>query len=328
MIDDAPRPGAEGSTIAFVHPAATHGVLVELKQSRGAATTAAPSWRVERYTLGNLELVSVSDGFLRLDGGSMFGVVPKPLWEKRAPADDRNRITLAMRCLLVRGGARTMLIDAGLGDKDDEKFHDIYGVDRSRNLDHALAEAGVSPEDIDVVLASHLHFDHAGGFTVRDAQRRVKPRFPRAQYIVRRGEWEDALHPNARNRASYINDNYVPLADAGVLQMIDEDSTIMPGVRARRTGGHTAHHQLIEIESGGKTAAFVADLLPTTAHLPDAWIMGFDLFPLETLSAKQRFLADAVSRRTLVFFEHDPATAAGYIRMEKGRASVEPALAA
>jgi methylmalonyl-CoA epimerase len=328
MIDDAPRPGAEGSTIAFVHPAATHGVLVELKQSRGAGTTPARSSRVERYALGNLELVSVSDGFIRLDGGSMFGVVPKPLWEKRAPADARNRITLAMRCLLVRGGARTMLIDAGLGDKDDDKFHDIYGVDRSRNLDHALAEAGVSPEDIDIVVASHLHFDHAGGFTARDAQGRVKPRFPRAQYIVRRGEWEDALHPNARNRASYLNDNYVPLADAGVLQMIDEDATIMPGVRARRTGGHTAHHQLIEIESAGKTAAFVADMLPTTAHLPDAWIMGFDLFPLETLSAKQRFLADAVSRRTLVFFEHDPATAAGYIRMEKGRASVEPAPAA
>src|SRR4051812_16773127 len=158
----------------------------------------------------------------------MFGVVPKPLWSKVAAADDRNRITLAMRPLIVRG-PRTMLIDAGLGSKDSAKFHDIYAVDRRRNLDHTLAEAGLSPEDIDIVLASHLHFDHAGGFTVRDASGRVRPKFPRAQYIARRGEWDDATHPIDRNRASYLADNYVPLAEAGVLQLVDEDRAKQPG---------------------------------------------------------------------------------------------------
>ena len=171
-----------------------------------------------------------------------------------------------MRSLIVRG-ARTMIIDAGLGDKESAKFHDIYGVDRSRNLDHTLAEAGLAVDDIDIVLATHLHFDHAGGFTTRAADGTVKPRFPRAQYVVRRGEWEDATHPNERNRASYLQDNYVPLAEAGVLQLVDEDRTIMPGVRVRRTGGHTMHHQIVLIESGGRTAAFAADLMPTTAHL-------------------------------------------------------------
>jgi len=350
LIDETPRPGAEGSTIAFVHPSATHGVLVELKQrAPGTASTQhpapgttstqhpapgtstqhpAPSTRhplaVHRFTLGDLELIAVSDGLIRLDGGAMFGVVPKPLWSKQTHADERNRITLAMRSLIVRG-ARTMIIDAGLGDKESAKFHEIYGVDRSRNLDHTLAEAGLAVEDIDIVLATHLHFDHAGGFTTRAADGTVKPKFPRAQYVVRRGEWEDATHPNERNRGSYLQDNYLPLAEAGVLQLVDEDRMIMPGVRVRRTGGHTMHHQIVLIESGGRTAAFAADLMPTTAHLPDAWIMGYDLYPLDTLSAKQQFVKQAIEKDMLVFFQHDPAIAAGYIREQNGKRNVEVA---
>jgi methylmalonyl-CoA epimerase len=328
MIDETPRPGAEGSTIAFVHPSATHGVLVELKQSSVAShrssvaghRTPVESRRssVERYTLGDLELISVCDGFIRFDGGAMFGAVPKVFWSTQHPADDRNRVLLAMRSLIVRG-ARTMIIDAGLGDKEDAKFHEIYGVDRERHLDHALEEAGVTVEDVDIVLASHLHFDHAGGFTVRDAGGRIRPRFPRAQYIVRRGEWEDATHPHARNRASYQRDNFVPLAEAGVLQLVDDDRMIMPGVRVRRTGGHTMHHQMVLIESGGRTAAFVADLMPFTSHVPDAWIMGYDLYPMDTLAAKQQFVKEAIEKQTLVFFEHDPVVAAGYIREEDGK---------
>ena len=154
----------------------------------------------------------------------MFGVIPKTMWSKKTQPDDRNRILLAMRPLVVRG-SRTMIIDAGMGDKESEKFHEIYGVERSsRHLDHSLAEAGLAPEDIDIVLATHLHFDHAGGFTVRDASGRARPRFPRAQYVVRRGEWEDAIHPSVRTRASYLLDNYVPLAEAGVLQLVDDDA--------------------------------------------------------------------------------------------------------
>jgi len=254
----------------------------------------------------------------------MFGVIPKALWERKTPPDRRNRITLAMRPLIVRG-ARTMLIDAGIGDKEDEKFRDIYALDRARHLDHALADAGLSPEDIDLVLATHLHFDHAGGFTIRDATGRVRPRFPRAQYVVRRGEWNDATHPNARNRASYRPDNYMPLADAGVLQLVDEDQAIMPGVRVRRTGGHTMHHQVVEIESEGRSAVFVADLIPTTAHLPDPWIMGYDLYPLDTLAQKHAFVENAIDRGTLVFFEHDPSMIAGYIRSRSGTPVVSPA---
>jgi len=324
LIDEQPRPGAEGSLIAFVHPSATAGVLVELKQSLNKSATLNPQSAIQRFTIGDLELISVDDGFFRLDGGSMFGIVPKVVWEKKAPADDRNRIRLAMRPLIVLG-VRTMIIDAGVGDKDDAKFHDIYGMDRSRTLDHALAEAKIAPEDIDIVLATHLHFDHAGGFTVRDANGRIRPRFPRAQYVVRRGEWEDATHPHARNRASYIADNYVPLADAGVLLMVDEDQTIMPGVRVQRTGGHTMHHQMVWIESGGKRAAYVADMMPTTAHVPDAWVMGFDLYPVDTLFAKQAFLKDAVDQDILVFFEHDPTIAAGYVREINGKRTLQPA---
>src|SRR2546422_141451 len=328
LVDPQPRPGAEGALVAFVHPSSAHGVLVELKQAsvvaHGVAQDYSPAHtRVTRCALGDLELVSISDGFFRLDGGAMFGVVAKPLWEKKAPPDERNRIVLAMRPLIVRG-TRTMIIDAGLGDQESQKFIDIYGVERARNLDHTLAEAGLAPEDIDLVLATHLHFDHAGGFTKRDAAGRLRPRFPRAQYIVRRGEWEDATHPHERNRASYLFDHFVPLAEAGVLHLVDDDLTIMPGVKVRRTGGHTMHHQMVLIESGGKTAAFVADLIPTTAHVPDVWVMGYDLYPLDTMAAKGQFAKEAIEKEILIFFEHDPAVAAGHIREENGKRRIVP----
>jgi methylmalonyl-CoA epimerase len=329
LIDEQPRAGAEGAQIAFIHPSAAHGVLVELKQvgaahaARGPSRPAPRADAVRRVTLGDLELISVCDGFIGLDGGAMFGTIPKPLWARNAPADDRNRITLAMRPLIVRG-VRTMLIDAGIGDKEDEKFRDIYRVERERNLDHTLAEAGIAPDDVDIVLASHLHFDHAGGFTVRDPSGRIRPRFPRAQYVVRRGEWEDATHPHERSRASYLEHNFVPLAEAGVLQLVDDDQTIMPGVRVRRTGGHTGHHQIVLIESQGRTAAFVADLMPTTMHVPAAWIMGYDLYPMDTLAAKKAFVREAIERNTLVFFEHDPAIAAARIRERDGKPVVVP----
>lgn len=327
MVDEQPRPGAEGSTIAFIHPSSAHGVLIELKQSaiinHQSAISHLPS-TISRFTLGELELVSLSDGLLRMDGGLMFGVVPKTDWSTHAPADERNRITLAMRPLVVRG-ARTMIIDAGLGDKESGEFLDTYGADRRYNLNHALADAGLAPEDIDIVLASHLHFDHAGGFTVRDAAGRLRPRFPRAQYIVRRGEWEDATHPHSQNTARYRADNYVPLAEAGVLQLVDDDVTIMPGVKVRRTGGHTTHHQMVIIESGGKTASFVADLIPTTAHVPDSWIPALDLYPMDTLAAKQAFAKEAAAKKTLVFFEHDLAIAAGHIHESNGKHVVERA---
>jgi glyoxylase-like metal-dependent hydrolase (beta-lactamase superfamily II) len=273
--------------------------------------------------LGDLELTPLLDGYFRLDGGAMFGVVPKTLWEKRAPADDRNRITMAMRPLLVRG-ERLMIIDAGCGDKMDAKSADIYGFDRRENLDVTMARAGVRADDIEVVLASHLHFDHAGGFTVRDASGAVMPRFRNARYLANQGEWEDANHPHERNRASYFAENYVPLQEAGVLDLLPDDAEVSPGIRVRRTGGHTRFHQIIYLESGGKTAVFAADLMPTTAHVDVPWIMAYDLYPMETLEFKRAFVREAIEREYVVLFEHDPMIAAGIIRQKDRRLYVEP----
>ena len=277
-------------------------------------------------TLGSFSLSPVLDGFFRLDGGAMFGVVPRVIWEKVAPPDDRNRIRLAMRAWLVRGGGRTILIDAGAGGKLDAKTGAIYGFEGASSLEASLAAYGVGRDDIDLVIASHLHFDHAGGFTVRDADGVVRPRFPNARYSVRLGEWDDALHPHERNRASYFAENYVPLREAGVLDLIAEDGEVAPGVRVRRTGGHTRHHQIVEIHDAGQTAIFAADLLPTAAHVPLPYIMGYDLYPMDTLAFKRGFLPEAVERDYLILFEHDPDVAAGRLREEKGKLRVERVL--
>jgi glyoxylase-like metal-dependent hydrolase (beta-lactamase superfamily II) len=271
---------------------------------------------------GEIELIPLLDGHFRLDGGAMFGVVPKPLWERRAPADARNRIRLGLRPLVVRG-EQTLIIDGGCGDKMDAKSADIYGLDLTPGLTRSLAEAGLSSDDIDIALASHLHFDHVGGFTVRDKDGQVVPRFPRARYVARAAEWEDATHPHERNRASYLAENFVPLQDAGVLDLVAGDETIMPGVRVVRTGGHTMHHQIVYIESGGRTAVFTADLMPTTAHVDEPWIMAYDLYPMDTLAFKRTFVREAIDHEYLIFFEHDPDITAGYIREKGGRKHVE-----
>jgi len=321
LIDREPRPGAHGSLVAFIHPSAAHGVLVELKQAPAPAVRLS----VASLTLGNLRLTALHDGPFRLDGGAMFGVVPRPLWERLAPADDRHRIQLAMRPLLVEADWGRMLVDCGVGDKMPEKARDIYALDRTRHLDHALAERGLEAAAIDTVLATHLHFDHFGGATTSSA-RGLVPRFPRARYVIRDAEWEDATHPHERNRASYLQDDFVPLRTANVVDFFTGDVTVKPGVRVERTGGHTGQHQIVYLESGGRTAVFVADLIPTTAHLQDPWVMGYDLFPMETLAFKKRFIREAIDREYLVFFEHDPLVAAGYIRERHGKRSVEQVL--
>jgi glyoxylase-like metal-dependent hydrolase (beta-lactamase superfamily II) len=274
--------------------------------------------------LGALELWPLSDGFFRLDGGAMFGVVPKPLWEKRAPADARNRIHLGLRPLLIRG-AKTMIVDGGIGDKMDAKSADIFGIDRTMTLERSLREAGVTPADIEIALATHLHFDHVGGFTVRDGAT-MRPAFPGARYVVRAAEWDDATHPHERNRASYLAENFVPLRDAGVLDLVEGDAEIMPGVRVVRSGGHTMQHQVVYVESEGRTAVFVADMMPTVAHVDEPWIMGYDLYPMDTLAFKRAFVREAIEREHLIVFEHDPSVEAGYIREKDGRKYVEPVL--
>jgi glyoxylase-like metal-dependent hydrolase (beta-lactamase superfamily II) len=276
---------------------------------------------------GDFDVTPLVDGFFRLDGGAMFGSVPKVLWERRAPADEKNRITLGLRPLLVRTPEHVILIDAGIGAKMSEKEAAIYAIDRRPGLEAALASAGVTPDDVDVVIASHLHFDHVGGLTTRLGDGTIVPAFRRATHYIRRAEWEDATHPHERNRASYLAENFVPLREAGVVSFIEEDVELLPGIRVVRTGGHTMHHQLIRLESGGRVGVFVADLMPTAAHVDAPWIMGYDLYPMDTLTFKKRFLAEAVAGEYVIFFEHDPAMAAGIIRSSNGRLSVEPAFA-
>jgi glyoxylase-like metal-dependent hydrolase (beta-lactamase superfamily II) len=276
--------------------------------------------------LGRLELRPILDGYFALDGGAMFGVVPKTLWSRVAIPDERNRIRMAMRPWLVTDGSRQILIDAGCGDKQDAKFADIYGFDRARHLDHSLGDVGLSASDIDFIVASHLHFDHAGGFTRREADGRVVPRFPRARVSIRRGEWDDAMHPNERTRASYFRENYAPLVDAGLVDFVQDDGEVAPGLSVRRTGGHTMHHEIVRIESDGEVAIFAADLLPTAAHVPLPYIMGYDLYPMDTLAFKRAFLEEAVEREYLILFEHDPVTAAGYLRRRDGKIVVEQVL--
>jgi glyoxylase-like metal-dependent hydrolase (beta-lactamase superfamily II) len=273
--------------------------------------------------IGEFELVPLSDGTFRLDGGAMFGVIPKTLWERRAQADDRNRILMGVRPLLIRTGRATVLIDAGIGDKMGAKEVEIYAIDRREHLGTTFADAGLTVGDIDLVIATHLHFDHAGGFTARDGDG-LRPRFPRARYAIRRQEWDDANHPHERNRASYLKDNFLPLEAAGVVDFHDADGEIVPGISVWRTGGHTMHHELVKIESEGRTAVFAADLLPTTAHIDAPWIMAYDLFPMDTLRYKKQFVQEAIDREYVIFFEHDPVIAAGIIREKDGKRFVEP----
>jgi methylmalonyl-CoA epimerase len=323
LVDAAPRAGAEGALVAFIHPSAAHGVLVELKQQADPG----PTLQVKTIAFGDLQLTTVHDGPFKLDGGAMFGVVPRTLWERKVRPDDRNRIQMAMRPLLVEADWGRMIIDCGAGDKMDAKSRDIYGLDPERGLDLALSEAGVPPESIDIALATHLHFDHFGAATVRErVGGELVPRFPRARYIIRDAEWEDATHPNDRNRASYLQDDFVPLQAAGVVDFFSGDVTIKPGVRVERSGGHTGQHQIVYVESGGRTAVFPSDIIPTAAHLQDPWVTGYDLFPLDSLSFKKRLIRDAIDREYLVFFEHDPHIAAGYIREREGKRFVEQVL--
>jgi methylmalonyl-CoA epimerase len=321
LIDPQPRPGAHGSMVAFIHPASAHGVLVELKQAAAAMTrltTHCMPW-------GDLEIITLHDGLFRLDGGAMYGVVPKPLWARETPPDDRNRIQLAMRPRVIRAEWGTLMIDCGIGDKMDEKQTDIFAIDHTRKLDDALTEQGLTTESIEGVLATHLHFDHFGGATMR-RRGDVVPRFTRARYFIRDAEWHDATHAHERNRASYLPDDFLPLKQAGVVDFYTRDQAIRPGVRVVRTGGHTGQHQIVYVESGGKTAVFVADLIPVTSHIRDPWIMGYDLFPMETLAFKKQFIREAIDREYLILFEHDPLVIAGYIREKDGRRYVEPAV--
>jgi len=284
----------------------------------------------QSFTIGRLRCHTLEGGRQRLDGGAMFGVVPRTLWKTRIEPDDRNRIPLAMRCVLVEHPDGLVLIDTALGNKEDTKFLDIYGVENqglegATQLEDALASAGFLPRDVKWVINTHLHFDHAGGNTTmdpdleNDPRRHIRMTFPNATYVVQRGELEFARHTNERTRASYLPHNFDPVAAADRWRLLEGDGEILPGIRARVTPGHVPWHQVLLIESGGETAVFVGDLFPTTAHLPLPWIMGYDLEPLRTLESKRAFLAEAVAGSWRMIFEHDPRVAMGRpVREGKG----------
>lgn len=263
---------------------------------------------------GEFQLDIVSDGSFWLDGGAMFGVIPKPLWEKVSSPDARNRIHLKMNCLLIRGHNGTnILVDTGCGRKFDEKFARIYGIEHEQKILLELGKLGLQPEDIHIVVNTHLHFDHCGGNTIVQ-NGKVVPTFPKAQYLVRHGEYDDANNPNERNRASYLPDNWRLLERTKQLSWIERDEEILRGVRLIETAGHTRTHQSVRIEGDQGVAFFFGDLVPTVNHLSPAWIMGYDLYPLTTLATKKKVLAEALAGKWLVIFEHDPTNTWGHLR--------------
>jgi glyoxylase-like metal-dependent hydrolase (beta-lactamase superfamily II) len=279
--------------------------------------------------LGEFEITPILDGYFRLDAGSMFGIVPRVVWEKKIQPDERHRIRIAIRCLLVRNGSRTILIDSGQGNKQSEKFRDRYAVEQAVTLMDNLGKQGVRPGDVTDVINCHLHFDHAGWNTVREGGReggRLIPTFPNARYWSQRGEWERARrHQTERDQASFEPDDYLPLEEPR-WDLIQGARTVLPGIEIFPVPGHSLSTQAVLIGAGERKVAFLGDLIPTVYHVPYAWIMAFDLHPVETLATKRKILPRAVREKWICVFDHDPNLAAGRIIEESpGILGVVPA---
>jgi len=270
----------------------------------------APQPLLDTRTLGRWRIHAIQAGGQQLDGGAMFGVVPKTLWSRRLEADAKNRIPMGMRCLLVEHDDGLVLIDTGSGNKETPKFHEIYAIENGGEagrtaLEDGIRAAGFDTADIRLVINTHLHFDHAGGNTWRNDGGEVRATCANARYVVQRGEFEYATHTNERTAASYFSPNWDVIAAAGRLDLVEGDREIIPGISVRRTPGHTPHHQSVILRSGGETCCFLGDVVPTAHHLPLPWIMGYDVEPLVTLESKRHLLADALREDWLLVFEHD-----------------------
>jgi glyoxylase-like metal-dependent hydrolase (beta-lactamase superfamily II) len=266
--------------------------------------------------LGSIDLYSLSDGTIRLDGGALFGVVPRVIWEKIHAPDDRNRVLLEVNPLLICAGGDRILVDTGMGDKWGEKFIDLYGITRETTLLGSLAKLGLKPEDIDVVVNTHLHFDHAGGNTVLD-DGGLKPAFPRARYLIQRRDLDDAFSPTERTRASYLKENFEAIDDLKLFDALDGSTEISPGVRVEALGGHTAGFQTVRIKSGGQSALFLGDLFPTVAHLKPQYTAAYDLFPVEMVILKKRIVEEAIREGEVLVFEHDPEVRFGRVKKDE-----------
>jgi glyoxylase-like metal-dependent hydrolase (beta-lactamase superfamily II) len=272
---------------------------------------------MQRLSLGNFELTSVSDGIYLLDGGNFFGVVPKSLWEKKVKADERNMVPSGLNSVVVRTGENTVLIETGIGNKLPERMRKIYGQP-AKLLDN-LSAAGFAPEDIDIVINSHLHFDHCGWNTVLRGSS-VVPTFPRAKYYAQEGEVQHGHLQLERDAISYISANYDPLIESGQMILLKGDQEIVPGVSVKVFPGHTRHMQAVLVRSEGQTACYISDLIPTSAHLDLTWVMAFDLFPLETIESRKRYYEKAIPEKWLTMFTHDPNVPWAYVEKdERGR---------
>ena len=291
-------------------------VAVDLAVEKATVTTNG-----RRITVGDFELTMFSDGNYYLDGGPLFGIIPKALWLKKAACDEKNRVVLGLNSLLIRGGKQTVLVETGIGNKFDDRVRKVYEPE-ARLLGN-LTTAGVPPDSIEIVINTHLHFDHCGWNTVR-TNGRVLPTFPRATYYAPEGEWQHGQKQYLRDRVSYISDNYNPLLESGQMKLVKEDREIIPGVSVRTIPGHTRYMQVVIIESQGQKACYVSDLIPTAAHLDLLWIMAYDLFPMEIIENKKRFYDEAIPGRWLVIFTHDPAIPWGYVKeMGTGKYGVD-----
>jgi len=273
--------------------------------------------------LGDIEVHYLDGGNFWLDGGAMFGVVPKVFWEKKSPPDEKNRIRMRANSLLVRVHGKNILIETGNGTKWEPKQRAIYGVQDGDPLMDSLARMGVTPDQIDLVINSHLHFDHAGGNTCI-VDNRVVPAFRNARYVVQRGELGHAMNPTERDRASYFPENFAPITKAGLWHLVEGETEILPGISVARIPGHNADIQAVILTGDGKTLAFVADLIPTRHHIPLLWIMAYDLYPLQTLETKRQWIPRMVAGGWIVVFGHDPDVATATLHERGGKMEIDP----
>jgi glyoxylase-like metal-dependent hydrolase (beta-lactamase superfamily II) len=278
---------------------------------------------------GDFEVTLVNGGNFRLDGGAMHGVVPKTIWSRLVSCDAENRVGYATNCLYVEGRGLRILVETGNGAKFSQKERDIYGIDHDQSIESNLRARGIDPAGIDLVLMTHLHFDHSGGATRRTTSGALEPVFPRARHVIQRGEYHDATHAHERNRASYLRENFAPLMEAGLMQLVDGEAEVAPGVRVLKTPGHTAHHQSIVLDDGrGQRLLFLGDIVPTSLHVRLPFIMAYDLDVVSSLETKRGLLGTACDERWLVVFGHDPDRAAGYLgRDRKGNVELAETLA-
>ncbi len=255
-----------------------------------------------------MNLYAISTGYFKLDGGAMFGVVPKVIWNKTNPADASNLCTWAMRCLLIQDENRLILIDTGIGNKQSEKFFSHYYLHGDDTLDKSLAQHGFHRDDITDVFLTHLHFDHAGGAIIIDGNGQLRPAFKNATYWSNQKHWNWAVNPNDREKASFLKENILPIQESGQLTFIDtyDGISLTPSVRIRFVSGHTEAMMLPQISYRGRTLLYMADLLPSAGHLPVPYVMAYDMFPLQTLLEKKQFLTEAADNKYILFFEHDP----------------------